>query len=86
MSGWAGRDAGPAGPRRCALLSGLAHDEPPGVIEAVVVVPVGHARAGGAHDTEATEAIPALFRVPRPGTSIARPQRPCRWLTTNPCR
>src|SRR6266702_661955 len=39
---------------------------------------------GDAHDTELTFAVPLMFSAPRPGTSIARPQRPFFSLTTNP--
>ena len=37
-----------------------------------------------AHDTELTPAWLPLFRAPRPGTSIAVPQRPFRSTATNP--
>ncbi len=37
----------------------------------------------GAHDTETTPADPPEFRAAVPGTSIAVPQRPFRWLATN---
>jgi hypothetical protein len=37
------------------------------------------------HDTEETWAAPPAFKVEEPGTSLARPQRPFRSLTTNAC-
>src|SRR5260370_40752476 len=42
-------------------------------------------RAAEAHDTEAIPADPPWLRAAVPGTSMAVPQVPLTWLTTNAC-
>ena len=39
----------------------------------------------GEHDTELTTARWLWLRAAVPGTSLALPQVPCTWLTTNAC-